>query len=445
MEFKASSLGIKWFKTNLRTTSNPLLEICHKKSDYVDHLYVFDPRNFQTVVTNLGKETDHSHKCNFLRFKFLCESVNDLHSSLQRKGSTLNMYLGYPEEVIPAFIGAKEDSLRTALYCQEETTSEEKYVSQQVYKKMECIDVDVKEEWSGETLINFKGPALMNICDELGHFTAFRKDIEGSGYFERANILESPDSEFDFKRPRSQIADLIRPVTLGHDHFTLLDNFDDLVTELWDEIGKSTSSTSGNFTSEESELKKENVGISLTGSAFPFRGGEAAALDRLRYYVNPDQGDSSLICSYKQTRNGLVGSDYSTKFSPYLALGCISPRSIASSIYSFEDITSIRTDSTYFIIFELLWRDYMRLYGRRWGNKLFHLGGPQGDGGRQKHAWGRSKRMWDAWRAGRTGYPFIDANMRELAASGFMSNRGRYGRSACFNVFTCLQYDLFEW
>jgi deoxyribodipyrimidine photo-lyase len=33
--------------------------------------------------------------------------------------------------------------------------------------------------------------------------------------------------------------------------------------------------------------------------------------------------------------------------------------------------------------------------------------------------------LFEAWREGRTGYPFIDANMRELKATGFMSNRGR--------------------
>jgi deoxyribodipyrimidine photo-lyase len=55
-----------------------------------------------------------------------------------------------------------------------------------------------------------------------------------------------------------------------------------------------------------------------------FEGGEAAALKRLRHYL----WDTKCISSYFDTRNGMLGADYSTKFSPWLALGCISPRTI---------------------------------------------------------------------------------------------------------------------
>ncbi|MEL7313906.1 MAG: FAD-binding domain-containing protein, partial [Cyanobacteria bacterium J06559_3] len=42
-----------------------------------------------------------------------------------------------------------------------------------------------------------------------------------------------------------------------------------------------------------------------------------------------------------------------------------------------------------------------------------------------KVAWKQDWQRFDAWRDGMTGYPLVDANMRELAATGFMSNRGR--------------------
>lgn len=51
-------------------------------------------------------------------------------------------------------------------------------------------------------------------------------------------------------------------------------------------------------------------------------GGEDAALERLRYYL----WDSDLVSSYFDTRNGMLGEAYSTKFSSWLAHGCISPR-----------------------------------------------------------------------------------------------------------------------
>ena len=55
-----------------------------------------------------------------------------------------------------------------------------------------------------------------------------------------------------------------------------------------------------------------------------FVGGESAALARLKHYL----WDSRCVSSYFDTRNGMLGADYSTKFSPWLALGCISARTI---------------------------------------------------------------------------------------------------------------------
>ncbi|MEX1188315.1 MAG: deoxyribodipyrimidine photo-lyase, partial [Bacteroidia bacterium] len=58
------------------------------------------------------------------------------------------------------------------------------------------------------------------------------------------------------------------------------------------------------------------------GVKSPYTGGELAGLVRVDYYIHQNQ----LINEYKQTRNGLLGLDYSSKFSPWLALGCLSPR-----------------------------------------------------------------------------------------------------------------------
>ena len=62
----------------------------------------------------------------------------------------------------------------------------------------------------------------------------------------------------------------------------------------------------------------------LLQAAIAFNGGETAALHRLKHYL----WDSGCISEYFSTRNGMLGPDYSTKFSPWLAHGCISPRTI---------------------------------------------------------------------------------------------------------------------
>ena len=56
----------------------------------------------------------------------------------------------------------------------------------------------------------------------------------------------------------------------------------------------------------------------------PHPGGETAALARLKYFL----WDTDLIATYFDTRNGMLGGDYSTKFAPWLAAGCLSPRMV---------------------------------------------------------------------------------------------------------------------
>ncbi|MGA1624603.1 MAG: FAD-binding domain-containing protein, partial [Prochlorothrix sp.] len=77
--------------------------------------------------------------------------------------------------------------------------------------------------------------------------------------------------------------------------------------------------------------------------------------------------------------------------------------------------------STYWMVFELLWRDFFRFTAAQAGSTLFRSSGIQG----LDVPWTVDWELFDRWRSGQTGYPFVDANLRELAATGFMSNRGR--------------------
>ena len=76
------------------------------------------------------------------------------------------------------------------------------------------------------------------------------------------------------------------------------------------------------------------------------------------------------IHEYKSTRNEMSGFDNSTKFSAYLAIGCISPRRIYHEIKIQEEKT-YKSDSSYWIYFELLWRDFFYLVMKYSENKLF--------------------------------------------------------------------------
>eukprot|EP00877_Chromochloris_zofingiensis_P000317 jgi/Chrzof1/10286/Cz04g35200.t1 len=165
-------------------------------------------------------------------------------------------------------------------------------------------------------------------------------------------------------------------------------------------------------------------------AALNFRGGETAALERLKYYL----WDSDLIANYFNIRNGMLGGDFSTKFAPWMAAGCLSPRTIYHEVKKYEAQRGANK-STYWVIFELIWRDYFRFYALKHGNRIFYPHGPAG-AARTWLGGPEAEQLFNRWKAGSTGMPLVDANMRELALTGWMSNRGRQ------NVASYLALDL---
>ncbi len=154
-------------------------------------------------------------------------------------------------------------------------------------------------------------------------------------------------------------------------------------------------------------------------SSFPYGtracdGSETAALAHLAQYLA-----RKLPHSYKATRNGLTGMDYSSKFSPWLATGALSPREIYVQLKAFERDHGAN-DGTYWLWFELLWRDYFRLLHLQYGSALYRARGLSALPLAPHNA-----RGFERWCLGCTGEPLVDAAMRELAATGYLSNRLR--------------------
>lgn len=137
---------------------------------------------------------------------------------------------------------------------------------------------------------------------------------------------------------------------------------------------------------------------------------------RLREFVWGGDG----LRRYKETRNGFSGEGDSSCLSAYLAWGCLSPRQVFCEVRRFE-MEVVANDSTYWLIFELLWRDYFHYLGRQQSAKIFLRGGIQD----LELEWDNDRELFSAWCEGRTGYPIVDASMRQLAETGWMSNRGR--------------------
>ena len=169
-------------------------------------------------------------------------------------------------------------------------------------------------------------------------------------------------------------------------------------------------------------------------TAHPFHGGETTAHERVKHLVQ-----SGNMSTYKDTRNGMLGTDFSTKLSAWLALGSITARQIHAYLLDFEEgKTELgkaalgygkgENRGTAALRFELLWRDYMRLCTRKFGCYLFRIEGFRND---TSYTWASPsknavvKETLTRFLEGKTGTGLIDASMRELYLTGYTSNRAR--------------------
>lgn len=334
-------------------------------------IYIFDPRHF--------KKTSYGFpKTDAVRAQFLIESVSDLRDRLRGLGSDLLIRVGKPEEVLPEIIHQTQAD-KVAFHG--EAAPEEKDIEQKVE---EFLSIPVKLYW--------------------GHAMYHRDDLP-------FDLLTIPEVYTQFRKKVEKKSSVRSPLPAP------------------ERIRCDTSVEAGDIPSvEDLGLSKQPLD---ERAVLSFKGGETEAWARLRHYFY----DADELRNYKFTRNGLLGADYSSKFSPWLAHGCISARSIHAEVEKYEQEVHENV-STYWMKFELIWRDYFWYSMIKYGSQLFQLGGIQGkDLKKSTH-----QPTFEKWARGETGIPFIDANMREINTTGYMSNRGRQ------NVASFLAQNLnFDW
>ena len=156
--------------------------------------------------------------------------------------------------------------------------------------------------------------------------------------------------------------------------------------------------------------------------ALPLLGGAAQGHARLRQWTSAEGG----LSQYKQTRNCLDGMDGSSTLSPWLALGCISPREVVAAVREHEREQG-ESASSGWLVFELLWREFFHWRAIANDAALFSAGGTSQ---KIRHCT-FEPRSFARWCQGDTNYPLVNALMRQLLATGWMSNRGRQIASSC--------------
>lgn len=342
--------GLYWFRNDLRLHDNPALWHLANQCNDLLCVYVIDERWFNWTKFQckpLGP----------IRWRFICESVQDLQNNLMSKGQVLLIRSGRPDQVMAELIDQLHiDAIGVTRL---PATYEQNHLSnlQKNYPNKKWI-VDESFTLFYQDQLPFLMPNLPD------NFTEFRKAVE--------NVPATPS--------------LAAPVSLP---LMIKVEFD-----------------------EENLIYEQKTDRKM----LPFTGGETAGILQLKYYLQ----ETSLVSHYKDTRNQLDGWDFSSKLSPWLAQGCLSPRKVLADLRSYEQQIQAN-ESTYWLSFELLWREYFQWLLYKYGSRLFHFRGTRNVNPLLTYY----PEAFMAWKNGNTESDFVNAFMRQLKKTGWMSNRGR--------------------
>jgi deoxyribodipyrimidine photo-lyase len=358
--------AIVWFKTDLRIEDNETLVKAIAISENIIPVYCFDESHFET--TSYGFK-----KTGSFRAQFLLESLQDLDARLKTLGSGLIILKGKPEIEIPKIVNQFKAQ---KVFAKREVAFEERQTEKKVQDELFKVRCEL-EKISTSTLYHAEDLPF-SIKDIPDVFSNFRKKTE------KDSEIRAP-----FDAPTKINSPKISPLELP--------------------------------TLEALGLAKTTID---SRSVLQFKGGETEAIQRLHHYFY----DTQCLSSYKETRNGMVGADYSSKFSAWLAMGCISARFIYAEIKKYEKQFGAN-DSTYWLVFELLWRDFFRFIFKKYQTKFFLYEGIKTEKVNSKSL---NEKLLSQWINGATNSDFINANMLELQQTGFMSNRGRQNVASYF-------------
>ena len=318
---------------------------------------------FINIDPNDFKETSFGFKkTEKFRAKFLLESISDLKKNLEKLNISLII---------------KYENLGSSI-----SNTINKYQIDNVY---------TQKEWTRDEIIQEKNiPSDTNLIKDFDQFMYSPNDV--------SEIYDNIPRGFSNFRKKCEkllnIKDILpppKPLSL-----------DNKIDEVFDVPSLS------DLGFEHFEVHKE--------SAFKFSGGENSGINRINEYFFQSRN----LSKYKLTRNGLLGQNYSSKISSWLSNGCISAKYVYSQIKLYEN-TIEKNDSTYWLFFELIWRDFFKYVSMQHKNKFFSIDGIYGN----NKEWSTDNNILNKWINGETEDPFINANMNELSQTGFMSNRGR--------------------
>lgn len=362
---KKLKINILLFNKNLRVRDNEALKLAMQGELPFIALYIFDSQEY-----NQMQYGSPIHGC--FRTKFLVETIQDLKLSLAQKNIPLVVKHAKSIDVFKEL--NKSFAIQT-IFSQNEWTFHEMELEKSIYELFPQI------RWNKSYSQFLIHPELtFSVFEKIPDlFTTFKQKIEKNFSVPQEHKIES----ISYKQIAIDVkSDEISLDTLGFDQFKI-DN----------------------------------------RTAFDFKGGESQGWKRLNYYFT----ESGLLGKYKETRNGLLGLDYSSKLSAWLANGSLSAVSIYHEVRNYEKHYGAN-ESSYWFIYELFWRDFFKYVSIAHKNKIFHKKGIKD----LSYPTSPNYEAITEWKAGKTACDFVNANMIELKNTGWMSNRGRQNVASYF-------------
>ncbi|KFX99627.1 hypothetical protein V490_01733 [Pseudogymnoascus sp. VKM F-3557] len=359
-------------------------------------------------------------RCGPHRAKFIAESVWELKETLENVGSGLEVRVGMLSDVLKDLLaGFKSNGEGVnvgAVWMTAEEGVEEKLDEKDCKTICDAAGVDLKLWKDEKYFVDDDDLPFKDISELPDVFTTYRKLVEPLRNAPRA-LLPTPSKG---SLPPFPSVSRVPPQSPP---FVIPNSYEGIEISLLSPVSQSP-------------LPKPPPRPSSMPPSPALHGGSQSAQSRLLHLLQ-----SGAITTYKDTRNDLIGADYSTRLSAYLSQGCITARQIHVSLASFESGDSTvescasapgfgkgETDGTSAIRYELLWRDYMRLCTRKYGALLFSIGGFRRD---FSQSWTTpssdpaSSAALARFLNGTTGTGLIDASQRELAITGYTSSRAR--------------------
>lgn len=381
----STKISMHWFRKGLRLHDNPALMACLQGNpSQVYPVYVLDGDCYQLL------------RCTALRANFLVESLQDLDTSLRKLGSRLYVASGDPVSVLPE-LWTKFGI--THLTFEEDETGEPYALKRDkaILTAAEKAGIEVTSVAS-ETL--FPLASYMSKSSVPTSMGAFQKIFSSKGAVPKP-LSPPTSSDFPTQPAVEGYSCPTKPTDLPWPRSVPKDQ----VTPIWG----------------------PNDCRNLTPVV---RGGETNALSQLKRKM----ANASWVATFEKPKTSCVSTEPSTtSLSPYMSLGCLSPRQFWYAIQeSIERSKSKPSQPPVSLHGQLLWRDFNYLMAASANrNEPGSWGRMEGNMHCRQIPWSEDSTMLQAWQNGQTGYPWIDACMVQLKQEGWMHHLGRHA-VACF-------------